>query len=193
MAAAISGVYQSHPEVLPNQSEWPKLAVLVVKLLAGYRLDTSSVEDGAIATATETFFSEAQEVSMMLPLVWGRSEATDGVEECLKAFYVIISTEESYSKPSCALVSVIDKIPRRFLNLSTKAILEESGQQQGEAKTVIGLQTMIEWLTQHPGSTTLSEWIQQMLYGLQKNDKNSVLIEIAHSTTEKVWCTASFT
>ncbi len=45
---------------------------------------------------------------------------------------------------------------------------------------------MIEWLTQYPSSEILSEWIQQMLRGLQQNDKNSVLIEIAHSTTEKV-------
>ncbi len=47
-------------------------------------------------------------------------------------------------------------------------------------------QTMIEWLTQHPNCRVLSQWIQQMLQGLQKNDKNSVLIEIAHSSTEKV-------
>lgn len=88
----------------------------------------------------ETFSQMTEEVSQMLPLVWGRSEAVDGIQECLKAFYVIISTEDSYNKPSCALLHIIDKIPKSFLDLSTKTILEESGQQNGEAKTVVGLQ-----------------------------------------------------
>jgi len=38
VAAEVSRLYQSHPEVLPNASEWTKLAVLLVNLLAGYRL-----------------------------------------------------------------------------------------------------------------------------------------------------------
>ncbi len=49
---------------------------------------------------------------------------------------------ESDSKPSCALVHVVDKIPHQFLELAAKSILLESGQQQGEAKTVVALQVI---------------------------------------------------
>ena len=188
VAAAISQLYQTHPQLLPHSSEWPRLAVLVVRLLAGYRMpDRLQAQPEQMGQ----FFMEVAEVSRILPLVWGRSHATDGVEECLKAFYVTISTEDSYSKPSCALASAITHIPRPFLDLSTKTILEESGQQQGEAKCVVGLQTMIEWLTQRPfPDGVLPEWVQNMLRGLQANDKNSILIEIAHSCTDKVgYCT----
>ncbi len=96
VASAISALYQSHPEVLPPSSEWSRLAVLVVKLLAGYRLPQQvegEANEEQEEAAKEEFFRETAEVSKMLPLVWGRSDDTDGVEECLKAFYVIISTE----------------------------------------------------------------------------------------------------
>ena len=131
-ASAVSSLYQTHPDTLPPPHEWHRLAVHTVNLLAGYKrpADDARVQD---------FASSCANVSRMLPLVWGRSEATDGIQQALKAFYAIISTEDSYCKPSCALLNVIDKVPRAFLDMATHTILEESGQQQGEAKTVIGL------------------------------------------------------
>ncbi len=45
---------------------------------------------------------------------------------------------------------------------------------------------MIEWLTLEKSNTIVPHWIHQMLTGLQERDRNSILIEIAHSSTEKV-------
>ena len=47
------------------------------------------------------------------------------------------------------------------------------------------LQTMIEWLTQRP-SPLLSKRLLDLLKGLHRSNRNSVLIEITHATTEKV-------
>lgn len=87
VAAEISRLYQAHPDVLPFATEWNRFAVLLVNLLAGYRRVEG--ED----SSSDAFERDTAEVSRMLPLVWGRSEDTDGIQECLKAFYIIISTE----------------------------------------------------------------------------------------------------
>ena len=91
MSSAISCLYQSHPEVLPQPAEWNSLAVLVVKLLAGFRMANKEGRDEE--EEEKEFFRETDEVSKILPLIWGQSDATDGVDDCLKAFYIIISTE----------------------------------------------------------------------------------------------------
>ena len=44
---------------------------------------------------------------------------------------------------------------------------------------------MIEWLTQRP-SPLLSKRLLDLLKGLHRSNRNSVLIEITHATTEKV-------
>ena len=93
---------------------------------------------------------------------------THGVQECLSAFYAIITTEDdSFHKPSCALLHVLDKIPDLFLGRATRAMLEDSGQPQFEAKTVVGLQNLIEWTTQLPAPAAATRWALEMLRGLQ--------------------------
>jgi hypothetical protein len=87
VAVAIARLYTTHPEVLPHREKWTEFTVLVVKLMAGYRMQTETAE------ARKTFSAAADEVGKMLPLVWGRSTDTEGVQECLKTFYDIISTE----------------------------------------------------------------------------------------------------
>ncbi len=95
MAAEVSRLYQRHPDVLPNSSDWTNLSMFVVLALSGYRPpDCSEDADAeAIAEARETFFRDTEEVSKIFPLLWSQTEATDGIQECLKAFYSIISTE----------------------------------------------------------------------------------------------------
>eukprot|EP00094_Tigriopus_californicus_P007715 TCALIF_07430-PA protein Name:"Similar to USP35 Ubiquitin carboxyl-terminal hydrolase 35 (Homo sapiens)" AED:0.04 eAED:0.04 QI:47/1/0.90/1/1/1/11/0/1115 len=175
----IARVYQNHPCVLPNPTEWSRFSVLIVTLLAGYQIH-------AVKSDQMNFFEATDEVSQMLPLIWGRSAATDGIQECLKAFYSIISSEgkDALSSPSCGLMAIIDKIPNVFLERATQAILDESSQATGEARTVIGLQTMIKWLTLSRASPRMVRWLLEMLRGLQAKDRNSILIEIAHSCTE---------
>ena len=97
-----------------------------------------------------------------------RSVDTRGVQECLQAFYAIITTEDdSFAKPSCALLHVVDKIPDVLLGSATRAMLEDSGQPQFEAKTVVGLQNLIEWTTQLPSPPIAARWVMEMLRGLQ--------------------------
>ena len=105
-----------------------------------------------------------------------RSVDTRGVQECLKAFYAIITTEDdSFAKPSCALLHVVDKIPDVLLGSATRAMLEDSGQPQFEAKTVVGLQNLIEWTTQLPSPPVAARWVMEMLRGLQARHDSKLL------------------
>ena len=181
VAVAVSRLYSEHPEVLPHRDKWTEFTLLVVKLMAGYGTPASGPGD------REAFGADAQEVSRMLPLIWGRSVDTQGVQECLTAFYAIITTEDdSFNKPSCALLHVVDKIPDAFLRSASRTMLDDSGQPQFEAKTVVGLQNLLEWLTQLPAPPVASRWALDMLRGLQESDRNSILIEIAHTATKRL-------
>ena len=131
MCSAISTLYQSHPHVLPAKPEWTKFCTFVISCMASFRQGNPPVGN---------FFSQTDNISKIFPLVWGQSESPDGIQECLKAFYSIISSEDSYSAPSCALASVIDKIPQYLLEGATQALLDDSNLPQGEARTVLALQ-----------------------------------------------------
>lgn len=101
VAREIARVYQKHPCVLPNPTEWSRFSVLVVTLLAGYQVH-------AIKSDQMNFFEATEEVSQMLPLIWGRSAATEGIQECLKAFYSIISSEGKGKIKEKAVRALID-------------------------------------------------------------------------------------
>ena len=70
VAVAVSRLYSAHPEVLPHKDKWTEFTLLVVKLMAGYGNNVATVED------RERFAADAEEVSRMLPLIWGRSVNT---------------------------------------------------------------------------------------------------------------------
>lgn len=132
MCSAISSLYQSHPHVLPPKPEWTKFCIHIITFMAGFRH----------ADPPGNFFSQTENISKVFPLIWGQSESRDGIQECLKAFYSIISSEDSYSAPSCALASVIDKIPQYLLEGATHDLLEDSNLPHGEARTVLALQVV---------------------------------------------------
>ena len=102
LASQLSLLYQKYPEALPAQTAWTEFTLLVVNLLSGYRFSGSTAAAAASTAGggagggvrtLDAFVEHSKEVSKLLPLIWGRSPATEGVQECLKAFYVIISTE----------------------------------------------------------------------------------------------------
>lgn len=181
MAVEVSKVYLNHPALLPPEQDWTKFCLVVIHLLAGFRRFSHEPE------VKRAFWTKTEHVSRMLPLVWGRSESVNGVQECLKAFYVIISkNEENFTQPSSALSCLMEKIPSHFLNVAADVILRESSQQQGEANAVIALQTMLEWLSLDRTNAVTSVWLHNILKGLRDDGRNSILIEIGHTITERV-------
>ena len=179
VAVAISNLYSAHPEVLPHPDKWPEFQVLVIKLLAGFRMPPSS---------EDTFLAAVNQVSKMLPLLWGRTADSDGIQRCLEAFYAIITAEEAdaSNRPSCALLYVVDKIPPPFLKRATLMILEDSGVAANEAKTVAGLQTVVQWIAEVPSPGMVGPWVVEMLKGLREAGRNSILIEIAHACSRQL-------
>lgn len=84
------------------------------------------------------------------------------------------------------MLCIIDKVPSVMLDSAMSAMIETKPVKDfDEGRTVTALQTMIEWLTQRP-SPLLSQRIIQLLEGLHRSDRDSVLIEIAHASIEKV-------
>ena len=67
VAVAVSRLYSAHPEVLPHKDKWTEFTLLVVKLMAGYSLNSATTTEDR-----ERFAADAEEVSKMLPLIWGR-------------------------------------------------------------------------------------------------------------------------
>ena len=142
MAASIGKLYSSQPATLlpAAPSEWQKMTSLVVKLLAGYRCKNPHPVTNVVSTS---FVEKADLVSDILSQIWGQSLETRAcIQESLRLFYVIISTSDSDSRPSCALMSFIDKVPSNMMEKAMETIIDDSNHNQihtEEGRTVVGL------------------------------------------------------
>ena len=142
MAASIGKLYSSQPTTLlpAAPSEWQKMTSLVVKLLAGYRCKNPHPVTNVVSTS---FVEKADLVSDILSQIWGQSLETRAcIQESLRLFYVIISTSDSDSRPSCALMSFIDKVPSNMMEKAMETIIDDSNHNQihtEEGRTVVGL------------------------------------------------------
>ena len=139
IASSIGKLYWQHNSILPNPNDWQKVTSLVVKLLANYKCKklhpvTSVVSPG--------FVEKADNVSDILSRIWGQSMESRGcIEESLRLFYVIISSSDSDSRPSCALMSFIDKVPSNMMEKALETIIDvKSSMNTEEGQTVQGLQ-----------------------------------------------------
>ena len=139
VAASIGKLYATHYSLLPNQTDWQKVTCTVVKLLANYRCKKSHPVTNVVST---NFVEKADLVSEILSKIWGQSlESRECIEESLRLFYVIISSSDSDSRPSCALMSFIDKVPSNMMEKALETIIDQkSGIHNEEGQTVVGLQ-----------------------------------------------------
>lgn len=88
MALALSKAYRKHPDLLPvNADAKNRMAVMVVRLLSGFRSTLPPQE-----LPDEEFILKADEISQILPLIWGQSVDMTCIKECLQVFYTIISS-----------------------------------------------------------------------------------------------------
>ena len=134
MAASIGKLYSSQPATLlpAAPSEWQKMTSLVVKLLAGYRCKNPHPITNVVSTS---FVEKADLVSDILSRIWGQSLETRAcIQESLRLFYVIISTSDSDSRPSCALMSFIDKVPSNMMEKAMETIIDDSNHNQIQAQ-----------------------------------------------------------
>ena len=113
---------------------------MIVNLLSGYRCQDPNPVTGVVST---TFVEEADAVSEILPKIWGQSlESRECIQEGLKFFYgVISSSSDTYSRPSCALMSFIDKVPSAMMEKAMNTIIDpKENLSSDEGQTVTGLQ-----------------------------------------------------
>lgn len=140
VAASIGKLYNiQSAAMLPAQPEWQKVTSLVVKLLSGYRCQDSHPVTNVVSIA---FVEKADLVSDILSRIWGQSlETRECIEEGLRLFYDIISSSDSYSRPSCALMSFIDKVPSAMMEKALETIIDEKSVTTNyeEGRTVVGL------------------------------------------------------
>ena len=116
----------------------------VVTLLAGYRCKNPHPVTNVVST---NFVEKSDLVSDILSRIWGQSLETRAcIQESLRLFYVIISTSDSDSRPSCALMSFIDKVPSNMMEKAMETIIDDSNHthiQTEEGRTVFGLLVII--------------------------------------------------
>ena len=142
VAASIGKLYSSQPATLlpGSPSDWQKMTSQVVTLLAGYRCKNPHPVTNVVST---NFVEKADLVSDILSRIWGQSLETRAcIQESLRLFYVIISTSDSDSRPSCALMSFIDKVPSNMMEKAMETIIDDSNHthiHSEEGRTVFGL------------------------------------------------------
>ena len=141
VAASIGKLYSTHYSLLPNQTDWQKVTCTVVKLLANYRCKKSHPVTNVVST---NFVEKADLVSEILSKIWGQGlESRECIEESLRLFYVIISSSDSDSRPSCALMSFIDKVPSNMMEKALETIIDQKSTiNNEEGQTVVGLQVL---------------------------------------------------
>ena len=107
---------------------------------ANFRCQDPNPTTGVVSTS---FVEKADAVSEILPKIWGQSlESRDCIQEGLRLFYVIISSSsDTYSRPSCALMSFIDKVPSAMMEKAMETIIDpKESISTDEGQTVTGLQ-----------------------------------------------------
>ena len=166
VSVQISRLYKRHPKLMFNHKE---LSLAVINLLSSFK-------------SIENHESECEEVANILRLIYGSSECqVDIINESLMAFYTLVnSADEEQLQPSAALAQFVGIIPSMYLQFGSKTLLED---ERDESKTVIAMRTMIHWLTYAKCPNVLRDWLLNLLKGLKERKRNSILIEIAHSTT----------
>ncbi|XP_040576028.1 ubiquitin carboxyl-terminal hydrolase 35 [Lepeophtheirus salmonis] len=147
-----------------------KFIVIVVKFMAGYKYSESNLE-------------EYQKVGKLFSLMFDSCQ--DKFNEVLKALYAIVYSSDSYDQPSPCLMLIFDKIPSAVLYGATDYFVNDSRNPQGEARVVGALQTMISWLTSVP-NLFVSSWIMVLLESLKDAKRFPVLVELTHSSIEKL-------
>ena len=105
-----------------------------------FRCQDPNPTTGVVSTS---FVEKADAVSEILPKIWGQSlESRDCIQEGLRLFYLIISSSsDTYSRPSCALMSFIDKVPSAMMEKAMETIIDpKESISTDEGQTVTGLQ-----------------------------------------------------
>ena len=105
-----------------------------------FRCQDPNPTTGVVSTS---FVEKADAVSEILPKIWGQSlETRDCIQEGLRLFYLIISSSsDTYSRPSCALMSFIDKVPSAMMEKAMETIIDpKESISTDEGQTVTGLQ-----------------------------------------------------
>ncbi|CAB4070165.1 USP35_38 [Lepeophtheirus salmonis] len=138
--------------------------------MAGYKYSESNLE-------------EYQKVGKLFSLMFDSCQ--DKFNEVLKALYAIVYSSDSYDQPSPCLMLIFDKIPSAVLYGATDYFVNDSRNPQGEARVVGALQTMISWLTSVP-NLSVSSWIMVLLESLKDAKRFPVLVELTHSSIEKL-------
>ena len=139
VASSIGLVYTANPALLPSPNDWMKTTSKVVNLLSTYRCANPNPETGVVSPE---FVERVDNVSQILQLIWGQSTEHQNIQACLREFYCLISTSrDEHEKPSCALMSFVDKLPSAMMEKAMAVLIEDNyAVAHEEGKTVIGLQ-----------------------------------------------------
>jgi hypothetical protein len=129
VASSIGKLYSSQPPtLLPSSPDWSKMASTVIQLLSNYKCEDGNSETGLVSAS---FVEKADNVSEILRLIWGQSQTAESlfcINETLAQFYnYISSSNDKFSKPSCALLSYVDKVPSAMMEQALQSLMDPRG------------------------------------------------------------------
>lgn len=96
----------------------------------------------------------------------------------LKTLYKIISDKERMQEPALALATVLQLTEPSLIGYSVNWILSES---QCDDKLVQALKVLCTWFPKWKGDR-LGRWIMEFIRGLEKKQKDAILIEVTEAT-----------
>ncbi|XP_043248336.1 ubiquitin carboxyl-terminal hydrolase 35 [Colletes gigas] len=165
-----------HSVYLPESTNHSKLCEAIVISLSTFSMppDPKKISE---------FTENATKVQNFLKVMRTKSENIENdnlIFICLQTLYRIISDTERKQDPGPGLAAVLQLVEPSIIPQAVDWIVSES---HSDFQLAQALRVLCHWLPKWRGDR-LSIWIMEFIYGLEKQHKYSILIEVAKATLD---------
>ncbi|KAK2580920.1 hypothetical protein KPH14_005989 [Odynerus spinipes] len=162
-----------------ESGNYVELCEAIVMSLANVSIPYQPLKD-------EEFNHNAMKIQSFLKKICSNTMNINGEDltfVCLKTLYEIISDKKRRSEPSLALATVLQLKEPPIISQAVKWILSQS---KCDDKLVQALKVLCTWFPEWRGDR-LGRWIMEFILGLEKNQKDAILIEVTEATLNKMF------
>ncbi|XP_054012708.1 ubiquitin carboxyl-terminal hydrolase 35-like [Hylaeus anthracinus] len=165
-----------HSVYLPESVNHSKLCEAVITSLSTFSMspDPKKISE---------FTDNATKVQNFLKVVRIKSDNIENdnlIFICLQTLYRIISDTKRKQDPGPGLAAILQLVEASIIPQAVNWILSES---HCESQLTQALRVLCNWLPKWRGDR-LSIWIMEFIFGLEKQHKYSILIEVAKATLD---------
>lgn len=168
-----------HNVYLPDSVNHSKLCEAITICLSTFQMPYD-------AKKVSEFYKNAAKVQNFLKVLI-KSKYLDSdilIFTCLQTLYKIISDTKQEPDPGPGLATILQLVDKSFIPKAVSWILSES---QSDAQLAQALKVLCNWLYMWRGDR-LSCCIMEFIYGLEKQQKYSILIKVTKVTLDVMFC-----